>query len=146
MQLLRWKPFVDTWDRDFQLMLDRFLGRDWYPSERFEWKPRVDMFRRKGDLIVRVELPGIDPRKELDIEIEDDILHISGERTKEEKVTDEDNYLEERFYGRFERHLMLPQGVEPDKLKATYEDGILTITVPLPAEVLPRAYKVEVKT
>ena len=148
MAIVRWTPFdtLAVWERDMQTMLDRFLGRDWFNGERFGWRPRVDMFRRGGDLIVRVELPGIDPEKDVDLEIEGDTLHIRGERKIDEEVTEEDRYLRERFYGRYERRLMLPEGVDPEKLEARYDAGVLTITVPLPVEVLPKARKVPITT
>ena len=148
MAIVRWTPFdtLAVWERDMQTMLDRFLGRGWFDGERFGWRPRVDMFRRGGDLIVRVELPGIDPEKDVDLEIEGDTLHIRGERKIDEEVTEEDRYLRERFYGRYERRLMLPEGVDPEKLEARYDAGVLTITVPLPVEVLPKARKVPITT
>jgi len=78
MAIVRWTPFdnLAAWERDMQTMLDRFLGRDWFNGERFGWRPRVDMFRRGGELIVRVELPGIDPEKDVDLELDGDLgLH-----------------------------------------------------------------------
>ncbi|MFQ5966649.1 MAG: Hsp20/alpha crystallin family protein [Acidimicrobiia bacterium] len=147
MAIARWTPFgtLAAWEHDMESMLDRFLGRDWFNGERLGWRPRVDMFRQKGDLIIRVELPGIDPN-ELDIQMEGEVLHIAGERTFDEEVTEEDRYMRERFYGRFERRLMLPEGTDADQLEATYTDGVLTMKVPLPAEVLPKARKIAVHT
>ena len=144
MAIVRWRPFETAWDREMLAMMDRFFGRDWFAGEDLGWKPRVDMFRRNGNLIVRAELPGIDPAKDLDIEVEGDLLHIRGERKFDEEVTDEDRYVKERFYGSYDRRLVLPEGVDPDKLEATYEAGVLTITVPLPVEVQPTARKIEV--
>ncbi len=148
MAIVRWTPFdtLASWERDMQSMLDRFLGREWFDGERFGWKPRVDMFRQQGELIIRIELPGIDPDTDLDIEVEGDTLLIRGERTFDEEVTEDDWYLRERFYGRFERRLLLPEGFDPDQLDATYDSGVLTVKVPLPKEVESKARKIEVHT
>lgn len=145
MPIVRWTPFdtLSVFERDMESILDRFGGRDWFHGERFGWRPRVDMFRRDNELVIRAELPGIDPT-ELDIEIEGDVLRIAGERTFDEEVSDDDRYLRERSYGRFERSILLPEGIDPDALDATYADGVLTMKVPLPMEVIPKARKIDV--
>jgi HSP20 family protein len=95
------------------------------------------MYRENGDLVVTAELPGIDPEKDLKITVEADVLVIHGEKTVEKEVTEKDRYLKERSFGHFERRIPLPEGVDPDKLSARYDKGVLTVKVPLPTKVEP---------
>ena len=67
------------------------------------------------------------------------------DRSYEKKVEEEDRYLSERFFGTFWRDLLLPDGIDSEKLEASFKDGVVTIRVPVPEEVLPKAHKVEVK-
>lgn len=147
MAIVRWTPFsaVTALERDMQTMLDRLMPDRPVSRQFFEWRPAVDMTREEGELLIRAEVPGIE-LEDLDIEIEDNVLHIKGERTVEKEVDEEDRYLAERFYGSFARDIVLPEGVDPDKLDASYRAGIVTIRVPLPEEVLPKARKIEVKS
>jgi HSP20 family protein len=146
MAIVRWTPFsaVTALERDMQTMLDRLMPDRPLPRQFFEWRPAVDMTRQEDELVIRAEVPGIE-LEDLDIEIEDNVLHIRGERSEEKGIDEEDRYLAERFYGSFARDIVLPEGVDPDELDASYRGGIVTIRVPLPEEVLPKARKIEVK-
>jgi HSP20 family protein len=93
------------------------------------WLPAVDVFDRKDAVVLKAELAGMDP-DDIEIEVEDNVLTIKGERTFEEKVDDERYYRVERRFGSFQRSLALPQGVKAGEIQAGYEDGILTVTVP----------------
>jgi HSP20 family protein len=127
--LTRWEPFAELgdlrsrFDRLFEEIGDGGRG----------WTPAIDVVRDNGDLVVRADLPGIKP-EEVTIEVEDDILTVSGqhEETKEEK--EKDFLRRERRYGSFSRSVALPRGVEPDKIKATTKDGVVEVTIPLPKE------------
>ncbi len=151
MAIMRWTPFsaFTSLEREMQSFFDRMLGseRPLMFRERapFVWRPAVDMTREDGNMVIRAELPGIDPEKDLEIEVEDNVLHIRGERHIEREIDEEDRYLSERFVGHFERNLMLPEGVDPDKLEASYQKGVLTVRVPVPVEALPKGKKIEVK-
>lgn len=95
-----------------------------------DWAPRVETFVKDDALHVRTDLPGVDP-KAVDISIEDDVLSIRGER----KAEHEEASYREVSYGRFERRVRVPDGVEANKIAATYRNGVLEVTVPLPKPV-----------
>jgi HSP20 family protein len=129
-----------------QDMMSRFHTRPFI--EGFEWRPSTDVYEEEGKLLVRTEIPGIDPSEELTIEVEENVLHIMGEKTLEKEISEDNRYLRECRYGTFRRDVMLPEGVDADKIRANYDNGILTVMVPMPDEkiVEPRTVKVEVRT
>jgi HSP20 family protein len=94
--------------------------------------PAVDVLARDGGLVIRAELPGIDPAKDIQITFEPGELVIRGERKHEEEVKEDTYYRMESSYGSFERHIPLPEGVDEKKVTAEYADGVLRITVPIP--------------
>jgi len=97
------------------------------------WIPAVDVVRDNGNLVVRADVPGIKP-EDVKIEVEDDILTVSGEH--EERKEDKDKHFlrRERRYGSFTRSMALPPGVEAKKIKAKTHDGVVEVTIPLPKE------------
>src|SRR5262245_34572007 len=95
-----------------------------------DWAPRVETFVKDDTLHVRTDLPGVDP-KAVDIAVEGDVLTIRGER----KAAHEEAAYREVSYGRFERHVRVPDGVAADKISAKYRNGVLEVTVPLPKPV-----------
>ena len=100
------------------------------------------MFDTKDAVVLKAELAGMDPA-DIQIEVEDNVLTIKGERKFEEKIDDERYYRVERRFGSFQRSLALPQGVKPDDVSAQYEDGILEVRVPKVEVEKPK--KIEVK-
>ena len=109
------------------------------------WAPAVDIYENGHELVVKADLPDIDP-KDLDIRVENNILSIRGER-KFEKQVNEDNYLRvERAYGSFSRSFSLANTVNPDGIKADYQNGVLTLVVPKREEAKPKQIKVSVGT
>jgi HSP20 family protein len=109
--------------------------------------PVTDVFVRDEDLVVRVELPGIEPEA-LKVTIEDGYLVIRGERKKDEEVREEAYYRMEASYGTFERFIPLPEGFEEPKIQALYTDGVLEVIVPAAAKALepPTPKVIPVKT
>jgi HSP20 family protein len=107
-------------------------------SRRREWMPAIDVVRDNGNLVVRADVPGIKP-EEVKIEVEDDILTVSG--THEERREEKDKHFlrRERRYGSFSRSMALPPGVEAKKIKAKTHDGIVEVTIPLPKEAKKEA-------
>jgi HSP20 family protein len=105
----------------------------------------VEEFTEDGTLVVRVELAGIDPDKDVEVSIEDDVLHIGAERRQEER-TEERNYVRRELrYGSFHRDLPLPKGTSETDVKASYKDGILEVRVPAPTEApAPSSVKVPI--
>jgi HSP20 family protein len=105
--------------------------------------PSVDVSESDKELIVRAELPGMDP-KEIDISMSGNVLTIKGERKHEREEKKENFHLVERSSGSFSRSIQLPTEVKPEKIQATYKDGILSISMPkTKAEAVK---KIEVKT
>jgi len=92
--------------------------------------PATDVFARKGDLVVRLELPGVDPKKDVKVTVDDGVLVIKGERESTEEIEDEDFYRMESCYGSFERDVPIPEGVKEKDIKAGYANGVLEIVMP----------------
>ena len=114
-------------------------------SNLTSWAPAVDIFETEQELVVKADLPEIDPR-DLDIRVENNILTIRGERKFEKKVS-EDKYLRvERAYGAFSRSFSLANTVNSEAIKADYQNGVLTLTVPKREEAKPKQIKVNVGT
>jgi len=131
MQLVNFNPLM----RD----LDRMLAGG---HHRTAWTPRLDVFDRGEDLVVRIELPGIDP-DDVDVTLEDRTLTISGTRSLETASEDTVVHRREILGGGFRRTLVLPEGLDPEAISATMDRGILEITLARRPEVLPRKVKIE---
>jgi HSP20 family protein len=109
------------------------------------WAPAVDIYETEHELVVKADLPEVDP-KDLDIRVENNLLTIRGERKFEKKVSEE-NYLRvERSYGSFARSFTLANTVNPDAIKAEYQNGVLTLSIPKREEAKPKQIKVNVGT
>jgi|SRR5579875_380967 len=125
----------DWFDRmmgDWSLMPWRrrgLLGRPWLAEDVI----RVDEFRENGNLVIRAELPGIDPDRDVQLTVSDGMLHIEAERREEEKTEERGYVRHELSYGTFSRSLPLPAGVSESDIHASYKDGILEIRIPAPA-------------
>jgi HSP20 family protein len=129
-------------DQINRLFNDAFV-RSEGESNLTSWAPAVDISETEHELIVKGDLPGIDP-KDLDIRVENNVLTIRGER-KFEKKSEQDNYLRvERAYGSFFRSFALANTVNPEGIKADYQNGVLTLVVPKREEAKPKQIKVNV--
>jgi HSP20 family protein len=139
--LARWNPWqeLSELERGMSELTRRFLGGGSVPSNRAgdgrTWMPAVDVFTREGDMVVRAELPGVDPEKDVEISFQDGVLTIRGERRFEEKAEGDGYYRFESSYGSFQRNIALPQGVKAEDLRASYENGILEVVIPKAAEL-----------
>ena len=125
MAIIRWDPFREM--TQLQNRFDRLFEA--VGGRQESWLPAVDVFDTKDAVVLKAELAGMDPA-EIQIEVEDNVLTIKGERKFEEKVDEERYYRVERRFGSFQRSLARPQGVKADQIDAAYDDGILTVTVP----------------
>jgi HSP20 family protein len=113
-------------------------------AEGANWSPDIDVFERDNKLVTRIDLPGM-KKEEVKVEVTDGHLAIFGERKSEKEERKESEYRCERAYGSFYRAVPLPQGAKLDDIQATFENGVLEVTVPLPAKAPPAARRVEIK-
>jgi HSP20 family protein len=105
--------------------------------------PRVDVFEREDNLVVKAELPGV-KKEDVDLEIKDGDLVLRAERREEREVKDENWYRMERSYGQLYRRLPLPEGVQTDQIRAALTDGVLEVTIPKPQGKEPQAQKIAI--
>jgi HSP20 family protein len=135
--LTRWDPFGELAElrSRFDRIFEQFDGR-----ERV-WTPPIDVVRDNGNLVIHAELPGIRP-EEVKIEVEDDILTVSGEHEERTEEKDKHYVRRERRYGSFSRSMALPDGVEAKKIKAQTHDGVVEVTIPLPKEAKKEPVKI----
>lgn len=135
--VVRFDPFRDitTLRDEMNRLFSRAVGDG--SGATSNWTPPVDIFETDSEIVLRAELPGLKP-DDIDIEVDDNVLTLKGERRFEEKVEEGRYYRLERAYGRFQRSLTLPQGVKPDEISAQFENGVLSVRVPKADEVKPR--------
>jgi HSP20 family protein len=107
------------------------------------WEPTIDVYEDKDKTTLRAELPGM-KQEDIDVSLEGNTLILSGERKQEEEHKEGQTYRSERFFGRFQRTITLPQPVDPGKIKASYKDGVLTIELPKSEEAKQK--RIEVKS
>lgn len=110
------------------------------PSQQDQWLPQVEVFERGDKLVVRADLPGLN-KDDVDVEIDDGVLTISGERKDEHEESREGFYRSERSYGRFYRTISLPDGVDPDRTDASFKNGVLEISFDAPKQEETRKAK-----
>jgi HSP20 family protein len=134
--------------------LDRMFDEPWtllrWPSAAVAspdapiWAPKVDVVTKDNTLVTRVDLPGM-KTEDVQVVVEDGFLTLSGVRKKETKEENDNIYREEREYGSFCRTVPLPKGVKDDEIKATFSNGVLEVTVPLPAAEKSNGRKIAVQ-
>lgn len=107
------------------------------------WTPALDVYEEKDHFVVKAELPGM-KKEEIEVSFQDGSLSLSGERKSESKHADAEVYRAERFFGRFQRTVTLPAPVAPDRIKAAYKDGVLTVTLPKTEEAKPKQIDVSI--
>lgn len=144
MAIVRWDPFRNL--VGIRKEMDRVL-REWddeAPTNTSAWRPAVDIVENEDELMLDVEIPGID-KKDIKIGVENGVLSISGERAFSNEVKEENCHRIERSYGSFYRSFTLPTSVDSEKIDAGYKDGILKIRMPKREEAKPRQIEVKVK-
>ncbi len=145
-KIKRYEPFwgIDTFRRDMERLFDSFFGR--WGTEEFPttWAPLVDIEETKDSIIVRAEVPGM-KKDDVKIQVVGDNLVISGERRHQAQDKERHFHRIERSYGVFQRVVTLPMEVEPDKAKASYENGVLEISFPKSEKSKTKEIAIEVK-
>jgi HSP20 family protein len=154
MNIVKWqRPTLSTWPSfgrlsDLRDEIDRLFESPLSELTRTSqllsgWTPALDVYEDKDSFVVKAELPGM-KKEDIEVSLHDGSLSISGERKTETKREESEVYRAERFFGRFQRTVSLPTTVAADKVKAAYNDGILTITLPKTEEAKPRKIDVAV--
>jgi HSP20 family protein len=141
-----WSPFreMDRFRRDFDDLFNRFLGGTMGGETPATPVPAIESFVEAGRLVVRADLPGTDP-KDVDITVSGDQLTIRGKREQHDEETGRDFIYREVSYGSFERTVRLPEGVKAEDVKASYQNGVLELSVPLPEQVTLRKVPIEIE-
>src|SRR6202142_3804476 len=145
--LTRWEPFRELstlQDRINRAFRESYTGANHDESlTTSSFAPAVDVYEDEHKVTLKIEVPGID-EKDIEVQVENNVLTVHGER-KIEKEEKEENYRRvERQYGSFTRNFTLPQTVDTEKVSATYDKGVLKITLPKKAEAKPKQIKVNV--
>jgi HSP20 family protein len=133
--LTRWDPFTEL--GELRTRFDRLFD-EWLDGRERAWTPAIDVVREDGHLVVRADLPGIKP-EEVKIEVEDDILRVSGEHRESKEEKGKHYVRRERRYGSFSRSMTLPKGVTAKDIKARTRNGVIEVTIQLPKEVKKEA-------
>ncbi|MCS7175408.1 Hsp20/alpha crystallin family protein [Pseudothermotoga sp.] len=138
------KPF-----RELQREIDRLFEDFFTPTIRkrfdvYTFTPDIDVYETDKEIVIEAEVPGME-RKDITVKVEDNVLKISGEKKLEREKKDRNYRVYERSYGKFERCLALPDYVDAEKIKAKYENGVLTITIPKREEKKVKIVDVEVE-
>ena len=147
MAIVRWEPFRDVLstqdrlNRLFNQTLSQMFGEE--DGKLGTWAPAVDVFETDQNLVVKAELPGIDP-KEVEIRVENNTLFLKGQRKFESEVKEENYHRIERSYGSFTRTFALPGSIDAEKVSADYKSGVLTLTLPKREEAKPKTIKINV--
>lgn len=145
MALVRWEPFREL------AALQNEMGR-WMSQvagvgglagngQSSTWMPAVDVWETDKELVLAFDLPGI-PEDKIAVELEDNVLTVSGERERTQEHSNDRFYRFERRYGSFSRSVTLPTGVSEDSIQADYKDGVLEVRVPKPEEQKPKRIQI----
>ena len=147
MTIVRWEPLREIsslqseMNRLFNTVFDQPAGNGAGGLRR--WVPAMDLVETPEAFVLRADLPGLS-EEDVKIEMEDSVLTISGERKSESHDRDEGFYRVERAFGTFSRSLTLPKGVDPEAVSATFDRGVLEVSVPKPEERKPRRISIGV--
>ena len=143
MPIVRWKPFgdIDEWTNE----VERRMKKMFDPEEnRPVLVPRVDIKETKNELVVSVEIPGME-KKDINVAMKEGVLTVSGEKKSEARNENESWHRIERVYGAFQRSFYIPLDVDETKIKAAYKDGVLNVTLPKKEEAKPKEIPISVE-
>ena len=149
MALIRWEPtrelssLQSEMNRLFNTFFDEPQRGTGNGGSLRRWVPAMDLVETEDHFVLRADLPGLD-QEDVSIELEDNVLTISGERKAEHEDRKEGYYRVERAYGQFARALTLPEGVDPDAVQASFDRGVLEVRIPKPEERKPRKVAINV--
>jgi HSP20 family protein len=144
MNLVRWNPFGEM--TLLQNHMNRFFdtalqGGPGQSNGTTSWIPAADIYESENELVVNLDLPGVDP-KAIDVRVENNVLSIRGERQFDEKQNKENFHRVERPYGPFARSFTVSTAVDPDKIRANFKAGVLSITLPKAEAAKPKRIQI----
>jgi len=144
-KLAKWSPFKEIMDvrDDFDRLVDRIFNRDFDLWEGGR-VPAIDVYEEGDNIIVKAEVPGV-KKEDISVSLNGDILTISGKSQEEKEVKKENFYRKEIRSGTFSRSLTLPAQIDKDKVKASYKDGVLQLTLPKSPEEKKKEVKIKVE-
>ena len=141
MALIRWEPVreLNTIQSEMNRLFNSFFESPTASNgaSARRWIPAMDLVETDEDFVLRADLPGL-TESDVNIELEDNILTVSGERRAQQEERKDGYYRVERASGSFSRSLTLPEGVDPDKIHANFEHGVLEVRIPKPEQRKPR--------
>ena len=149
MALIRWEPVreINTIQNEMNRLFNTFFeapsGQGESPGASRRWLPAMDLSESGDEFVLRADLPGLS-EDDVTIELEDNVLTISGERKSEHEERKEGYYRVERASGTFSRSLTLPEGVDPEKVQASFDRGVLEVRIPKPEQRKPRKVAISV--
>ena len=142
MTLVKWTPMREMMSLPYRI--NRFFDDSFFRAGFSDndlalsaWHPMVDIYDDNDHIVIKAELPGID-KKDIAIDLKDSVLTLKGERNVENEEKEDNYYRRERSFGKFERAFTLPTGLDPEKIKADYKDGVLKIEIPKPEKEKPK--------
>jgi HSP20 family protein len=145
MAIIRWEPTREL--QTIQQEVNRLFGAAFDSQTRNgslrRWIPSMDLVEEKDEFVLRADLPGVD-EADVKVELEDRVLTISGERKSEHEERRGGYHRIERASGSFSRSLTVPEGIDPDAVKASFEKGVLEVRVPKPEAQKPRRVPIAV--
>jgi HSP20 family protein len=147
MTLIRWEPTreLSSLPSDVNRLLNAFFDAPvgGNGTSRRTWIPAMDLVETEDHFLLRADLPGLS-EQDVSIELQDNVLTLSGERKAEHEERNEGYHRVERAFGRFSRSLTLPEGVDTDAVQASFDDGVLEVRIPKPEERKPRRVAISV--
>jgi HSP20 family protein len=143
MALVRFEPAreVDSLQSEVNRVFDAFFGGSGRNAGARRWIPAMDLVETEDHLILRADLPGL-RREDVNLEIKDGVLTVSGERKAESEDRSEGYYRVERAFGTFSRSLSLPDGIDAEAVDADFTDGVLEVRIPKPEERKPHRVQI----
>lgn len=146
MSMIRWEPFDEMMSmrESMERLFEDFFSRRPRTAGPLVWQPAVEISETDQDLLVKAELPGIDP-KNVEVNVTGDTLTIKGEAKAEQENKGRNFYRRELRYGMFQRAIALPTEVKSDETTATFRHGILEIRIPKSERVRPKSVKVSIE-
>ena len=138
------KLFEEMWNRPFSLLGPSILSDADLRSELYGVMPNVDIFEEGNEVVLKTDLPGM-KKEDIKVDITENMLTISGERTKTEKIEKAGYFRHERTFGTFERRFELPGDLDTEKITAHYENGILELRIPMLKEAEKKHVKISIE-